>query len=39
MKLFEQKTDHGGVIRLELWPEGFVLWHHGQIVWKSWVHS
>lgn len=25
-----------GVIRLEEWPEGLVLWVDGLIVWKSW---
>ena len=30
------ETPDGGVIRLSQWPEGFVLWYHGQIVWRSW---
>lgn len=38
-KLFEQTTPEGGVIRLELWPEGFVLWFHGEIAWTSWVRT
>jgi hypothetical protein len=25
-----------GVIRLENWPEGIVLWVGGQIRWRSW---
>lgn len=25
-----------GVIRMEEWPEGLVLWVDGQIRWKSW---
>ncbi len=25
-----------GVAKLELWPEGLVLWVGGEIVWKSW---
>ena len=29
-------TPDGGVIRLSQWPEGFVLWYHGEIVWRSW---
>jgi len=26
-----------GVVRLEEWPEGLVLWVGGEIVWKSWA--
>lgn len=26
-----------GAIRLELWPEGLMLWVGGEIVWKSWA--
>lgn len=25
-----------GIIRLMKWPEGYVLWCGGVIVWKSW---
>lgn len=32
----EDQTPEGGVIRLSRWPEGYVLWYHGAIVWKSW---
>ena len=32
-------TPEGGMIKLELWPEGYVLWYHGQIAWKSWEHT
>lgn len=35
MKLFEQKTPDDGVIRLEKWPEGYMLWYHGEVAWKS----
>lgn len=35
MKLYEQRTRDDGVIRLEEWEEGYALWYHGQIVWKS----
>lgn len=36
-KLVSETTDRGGVIRLEYWPgDGYVLWYHGQIVWKEW---
>jgi hypothetical protein len=35
-KLFETSTEDLGVIRLERWPEGFVLWAGGIIRWKSW---
>lgn len=36
-KLVSETTEMGGVVRLEHWPgDGYVLWYHGQIVWKSW---
>lgn len=35
IELFEEPTQRGGVIRLEKWPEGYVLWYHGAIVWSS----
>lgn len=28
-------TPERGIVRLEKWNEGYVLWHHGEIVWKS----
>jgi hypothetical protein len=34
--LYDEPTPEGGVIRLAKWPEGYVLWHHGEIVWRSW---
>lgn len=34
--LYEELTSQGGVIKLSRWPEGYVLWYHGQIVFKSW---
>lgn len=35
--LARETTDRGGIIRLEYWPgDGYVLWYHGQIVWKEW---
>lgn len=34
--LYRGQTVEDGVIRLTKWPEGYVLWYHGQIVWKSW---
>lgn len=37
--LFKQATPDGGIIRLAKWPEGYVLWHHGSIVWRSWVKT
>lgn len=33
---FQLRKDDGGIIRVEQWPEGFVLWFDGQIVWKEW---
>src|SRR6476659_8003795 len=35
---YKESTAEGGVIRLEKWPEGYVLWDHGKIVWKSWLN-
>ena len=32
----EQYTPEGGIIRLSRWPEGYVLWYNGRIVWRSW---
>lgn len=26
-----------GIVKLEMWPEGLVLWVGGEIKWKSWV--
>ncbi|WP_206120424.1 hypothetical protein [Rhizobium laguerreae] len=37
--LHSEGTPEGGVIRLSKWPEGYVLWYHGQIVWRSWANS
>jgi len=34
--LYSARTPEDGVIRLVKWPEGYVLWHHGKIVWRSW---
>jgi len=34
--LYSARTPEDGVIRLAKWPEGYVLWHHGKIVWRSW---
>lgn len=34
--LYRGHTVEDGVICLVKWPEGYVLWYHGQIVWKSW---
>lgn len=34
--LFRYWSDDTGVVRLERWPEGFVLWFGGQIVFKLW---
>jgi hypothetical protein len=31
-------ADRYGIIRLEQWPEGLVLWVGGEIKWKSWVN-
>lgn len=39
MKLYETKHRENdlGVIRLEEWPEGIVLWVGGEIRYKSWL--
>jgi hypothetical protein len=34
--MFEAEDDRTGKIRLEWWPEGFVLWAGGKIVWRAW---
>jgi len=36
--LFECREfmEQRGVIRLELWPEGLVLWVGGTIRWREW---
>lgn len=35
--LYTERTDAEGVIRLERWPEGLVLWVGGEIRWKAWA--
>lgn len=35
--LYSEYTPQDGKIELARWPEGYVLWHHGEIVWKSWM--
>lgn len=30
VRLFEDRTKQRGVIALEKWPEGYVLWFHGE---------
>lgn len=37
--LHRETTPEGGVIRLSKWPEGYVLWYHGEIVWRSWANG
>lgn len=37
--LHKEETPEGGVIRLEKWPEGYVLWYHGKIVFRSWAET
>lgn len=34
--MFQGQSEWFGVIRLESWPEGLVLWVGGEIVWRSW---
>lgn len=29
-------SDDTGVVKLERWPDGFVVWFGGRIVFKSW---
>ena len=36
IKMFEAEDNRIGKIRLEWWPEGFVLWAGGEIVWRGW---
>ncbi|HYC66656.1 hypothetical protein [Brevundimonas sp.] len=36
VEIARAETPDGGVVRLSQWPEGFVLWYHGEIVWRSW---
>lgn len=38
-KLFEYEGVDGGMIRLETWPEGLVLWVNGKIKYKFWEDS
>lgn len=35
--LHSEGTPEGGVIRLSKCLEGYVLWYHGQIAWRSWA--
>jgi hypothetical protein len=35
-KLLETRTERDGVVRVESWPEGLVLWVGGEIKWKQW---
>lgn len=35
--LYSETTPDDGIIRLARWPEGYVLWFHGKIVWRSWI--
>lgn len=35
-KLYEERDERLGVVRLERWPEGIVLWCGGEIAWRSW---
>ena len=37
MTQYKETTPDGGLIRLAKWPEGYVLWYHGEIVWRSWL--
>lgn len=39
LTLFRERTPQDGVIRLQHWPEGYVLWYHGKAVWKSWENA
>ena len=34
--LIQETTPDEGLIRLEYWPEGYILWYHGEAVWRSW---
>ena len=35
--LYSEETPQGGAILIAKWPEGYVLWYHGHIVWRSWA--
>lgn len=34
--LWSMTKDDGGVIRVARWPEGYVVWFDGEIVFRSW---
>lgn len=36
--LIQTSTIKHGVVRIEEWPEGLVLWVGGEIAWKQWEH-
>lgn len=36
---FHGYTSDGGIIRFSKWPEGYALWFHGEIVWRSWQQN
>lgn len=38
-RLEAETTHEDGIIRLQKWPEGHVLWYHGEIVWRSRPHA
>lgn len=38
-EIHSEETPEGGVVRLSKWPEGYVLWYHGEIVWRSWIRA
>lgn len=33
--LYAERKNDGGAVRLQKWPEGYVLWFDGEIVWSS----
>lgn len=39
VRLCSYEDNKLGMVKVELWPEGLVLWVGGEIVWKSWVNS
>lgn len=35
-RLYSRRFEEHGVVSLEMWPEGLMLWARGSIAWRSW---